>query len=291
MTALLVAPLASPAVPAGAASAPPVAATVTQATGTYGPYALQTVTVYSGAHPNGRTVVMVHGGGFNSTAKDATKLTGNAGPLVADGDTVFDVNYRDDTGGVGIAEQVSDVVAGIEWSMAAAPTYGADPGALSVIGGSSGGLLVADAAEILNDQAPGTVRTVVTLSSPADFTSALAYWITLGGSLAQLHIKDLTGTLGCTVTKAKHVKTYDCPAALETEYSPDQQVTSANCTDQWLILNGTDEDQPTAQAVAMDDALAAAGCPQTLDIFPDTAHGYDYWNVVLPLVRAAIATT
>jgi len=69
--------------------------------------------------------------------------------------------------------------------------------------------------------------------------------------------------------------------ALEAQYSPDLQVTSSNCPAQWLIVNGTDEIQPTSQAVALDDALVAQGCPQTLDIFPDTAHSFDYWTVEL----------
>ena len=278
---------------ARAATAAPVAAQAHQAitltTVSYGTDPLQTMTVFAGPHPNGRAVVMVHGGGFRSSVRDPLKLATNARSLASQGDTVFDVNYRSDVAGVGIADQVADVVAGIRLTIADARTFGADPARLAVIGGSSGGLLAADAAEELNTLAPGTVRSVVTLSAPTDFASALSYWEGVGGSLGKTHLKDLTGTLACTVVTVKHVTTYDCPAALEAQYSPDLQVTSSNCPAQWLIVNGTDEIQPTSQAVALDDALVAQGCPQTLDIFPDTAHSFDYWTVELPEIESALA--
>jgi acetyl esterase/lipase len=263
--------------------------TTTETSLSYGPSTLQTVSVFSGPSPNGSAVVLVHGGGFRSSVNDAKKLAINARSLVAYGDTVFDVNYRSDVDGVGIADQVADVVAGSQLAIVEAPSFGADTDRLSVIGGSSGGLLAADAAEELNDIAPHTVQTVVTLSGTADFTTALAYWETVVGPPGQVHIKDLTGTLGCTVVTVKHVKTYDCPAPLEAQYSPDQQVTPTNCANQWLILNGTDEVQPTSQAVAMDGALVAQGCPQTLDVFTDTAHSYDYWSAELKDIQAAVA--
>jgi acetyl esterase/lipase len=278
---------------AGASGSVPAASSaghaVTLTTVSYGSDPLQTETVFAGTHPNGRSVVMVHGGGFRSSVRDAIKLATNARSLVAEGDTVFSVNYRSDVGGVGIADQVADVVAGIRLAIADAPTFGADPSRLAVIGGSSGGLLAADASEELNTLVPGTVRSVVTLSAPTDFATALTYWEGVGGSLGKVHINDLTGTLGCTVVTVNHVTTYDCPAPLEALYSPDQQVTSSNCPAQWLIVNGTAEIQPMSQATALDEALVAQGCPQTLDIFADTAHSYDYWTAVLPTIEAALA--
>ena len=160
-----------------------------------------------------------------------------------------------------------------------------------MIGGSSGGLLVADAVEELDDRAPGTVQTVVTLSSPTDFASALAYWTALGGPTAQLHLKDLTGTLGCTLTEHEHVKTYTCPTGLETQYSPDLQVTPESCAPQWLIFNSADEVQPTSQATAMDAALQAQGCAQRLTIVPGTAHAFDYWSTELAAIQLAVAAS
>ena len=272
----------------GARSGPLHGATSVTTTFHYGADPLQTVTVYTGPRPNGAAVVLVHGGGFTSSAKEALQLSTNARSLVSFGDTVFVVNYRDDGGGLGIADQVADVVAGVEWTIADAPEVGADPADVSIIGGSSGGLLAEDAAEQLDTAAPGTVHAVVSLSGTADFATAIAYWSGLGGSLAAQHLKGLVATLGCTVTKKKHVATYSCPSALESAYSPDQQVTPTDCAAHWLILNGMTEEQPTSQAVAMDDALVAQGCPETLDLFPDSAHGYDYWTNRLHEIQSVI---
>jgi acetyl esterase/lipase len=248
----------------------------------YGSDPLQTVGVYRSTAPNGASVVLVHGGGFRSSAHDALGLATNAHNLTADGDTVFVVNYRSDTDGVGIAGQTADVVSGTQWVIANAASFGAKPSDLTVIGGSSGGLLTGDAVEDLNDIHPGTVNTVITLSGTEDFATALAYWSTYPGPEGKQHMKDLTGTLGCPKSGV------GCSAALENEYSPDRQASSTNCAAQWIIFNGNAESQPTSQAMAMDNALIAARCPQTLDIFPDTAHAFDYWNTVLPQIQAAI---
>ena len=236
---------------------------------------------------------MIHGGGFTSSAADAATLADDARSLTAFGDTVFVVNYRDDTplGGTNITGQVADVVDGTMWVIDNAATFGANGDDLTLIGGSSGGLLVGDAAEELNNTSPDTVSTVITLSATEDFATALAYWSAYGGPQGALHVGNLTTVLTCPVTHSDHSTQYDCSPSLETLYSPDQQVTHGNCPDQWLIFNGNDEEQPSSQATGMDDALIAAGCPQTLSIFPDTAHAFDYWPKVLGEIQQAIAAT
>jgi acetyl esterase/lipase len=249
---------------------------------TYGSDSLQTVTVYSPKKPNGASVVLIHGGGFRSSAHDASSLASNANSLTAYGDTVFIVNYRNDIDGVGIADQVADVVDGTDWVVDHAAGFGADPSDLTMIGGSSGGLLTGAAAEDLNSTHPGTVKTVITLSGTEDFANALSYWSTYPGPEGKQHMKDLTGTLGCPKSGV------GCSPSLESAYSPDRHVSSGTCTDQWIIFNGNDEVQPTSQATDMDDALAVAGCPHTLDIFPDTAHAFDYWSVALSQIQSAI---
>lgn len=269
------------AAPAGAAT-PATRPVRTVAIHSYGPDSLQTVTVYSTSQPNKTIVVLVHGGGFRSSALDASTMAVNANKLDSYGDTVFVVNYRDDVDGVGVADQVADVVDGTKWAIQHATEFGADPHYLTMIGGSSGGLLTGDAAEDLNAAHAGTVRAVITLSGTEDFATALAYWSSYPGSLGKQHMKDLTGTLGCPDSGV------GCSKALEDEYSPDRHVTRARCASHWLIFNGNHEEQPTSQAIGMDDALVAAGCPHTLDIFPDTAHAFDYWSVVLPQIQQAI---
>lgn len=276
-----------------AVPAEPAAAWTAAQTFGYGPNGLQTVTVYSPTTPNSESVVLVHGGGFSSSADDAAKLAENARSLTADGDTVFVVNYRDDTppDGVDIAGQVADIVDGTLWVIDNAANFGSNGDDLTLIGGSSGGLLVGDAAEELNNASPDTVTTVITISATEDFAGALAYWGAYGGPLGALHLNNLTTVLSCPVTQSDHSTQYNCSPSLEILYSPDQQVTSGNCPNQWLIFNGDNEEQPSSQAAGMDDALIAAGCPQTLDIFPDTAHAFDYWRDVLGQIQGAIAAT
>ena len=273
----------------GSTSASASPAVARNAIYSYGAGTLQTVTVYSPKVANGASVVLIHGGGFRSSAGDALHLAIEAITLVAYGDSVFVVNYRNDRGGVGIADQVADVVSGSDWVLANAASFGANPSALTMIGGSSGGLIAADAAELLNTASNGTVKTVITLSGPMDFGSIFSYWLPQGSPLAQLHRTDLSTVLGCTLTRHKHVRTYTCPTALEDQYSPDQQITSANCPNSWIIFNGLSEEQPTSQATAMDDALAAAGCTHSLNLFAGSAHAFDYWSVVKGQIQAAIA--
>ena len=257
----------------------------------YGSDPLQTVTVYKPGQGNGEAVVLIHGDGFQSSAKDASTLAVRANTLTAAGDTVFVVNYRNDTNGVGIAAVASDVIAGTLWAVAHASQFGASSAHLTLIGGSSGGILTGIAAEQINKSWPGLVKTVITLSGTIDLPNAFAYWLTVPGPTGLQHIDNLSNVLGCTVSKHKHVTTYNCPTALEVQYSPDRQITSAECPNQWITINGNAEEQPVSQAVAMDTALAVAGCAHTLTIIPDAAHSFSYWTDVQAQLIAAIASS
>ena len=269
----------------------PAGASGTKTSYRYGSATLQTVTVITSASPDGASVVLIHGGGFRSSVNDANGLTANANSLAAAGATVFIVNYRNDVGGVDIADEVADVVAGTQWVETHAAAIGSDPSRLTMIGGSSGGLLVGDAAEVLDTLAPGSVKTVITLSAMEDFATALSYWQSVTGPTASQHITNLVDVLGCTQVRSHHQRTYQCPADLEAAYSPDLHAPAGSCPATWLIFNGLNEEQPLSQAVSMQDALVAAGCPQTLDTFPGSAHGFDYWSAVLPQIQAAVAAT
>jgi hypothetical protein len=97
---------------------------------------------------------------------------------------------------------------------------------------------------------------------------ALNYWAGVPGPIGKLHIKNLTVALSGLSAAA---------------WSPDQH---ANCGADWLVFNGANEGQPVAQANLMTGALHSAGCSVVEDVFPDTAHGFDYWQVVLPQVVA-----
>jgi acetyl esterase/lipase len=246
----------------------------------YGADPLQTVSVFPASQPGSPLVVLVHGGGFRSTAGMANGLATNASQLNSGGAAVFIVNYRSTTAGYHVADQVADVVAGTRWAIAHAATYDADPGDVNLVGGSSGGLLAADAAFSL-DTAPGAVHAVVTLSAPTDLTSALAYWLTVPGHAAKIHQRNITTAVGCASATT-------CAASATGPPSPVNLVTSSNCPQHFLVVNGTAELQPTAQADELAAALRLHGCPSTEDLLATASHGFDYWSQVEPTIAALL---
>jgi acetyl esterase/lipase len=134
----------------------------------YGVDPLQTVTVYAAITPRSPMVVLIHGGGFRSSAGDAAHLATKAHSLVNAGFAVFTVNYRDDRTSGAFPNQVVDVLAGTRWAIANAAMYNADPARTTILGGSSGGTLAALAAESLGS----TVRHVIPLCVNLDLDSS-----------------------------------------------------------------------------------------------------------------------
>jgi len=242
----------------------------------YGTDPLQTVQAWSAPAAGAPVVVMVHGGGFRSSAGDTRKLDLKATQLSHAGFAVFNVNYRSDGATQpAFPDEVADVVAGTEWAIAHAALYGGNPTDVNLIGGSAGGTIAGDAAE----QLPGQIHAVVSLSGTNDLAAALTYWTALGGSLGKLHVKNITTALGCTPASCGP------PAAV---WSPVTRVTPADCPAHWLVLNETTEEQPVAQADELATALATNGCQVTEDILPGSAHAYDYWKVAFSRIVSTL---
>ncbi len=238
----------------GVGAAPAATKLKAPTTTAYGTDPLQTVTLY----PAGPTVaVLVHGGGFRSSAGMAKHLGPDAKNLQAAGITVAIVNYRTDKKtGLTIADEVDDVVAGTHYAMNAT---GASQ--VSMIGGSSGGTLASDAAIELGSQ----ISEVFVLSGTEDLPGALAYWTATGGKYGNLHVRNITVALG---------------GADPASESPASLVTSIDSGQSWHIFNSEKEIQPVSQADAMVAALTAQGIPATKTIVPGGAHAYDYWQTV-----------
>ena len=254
----------------GAASArqPPVLS--------YGADPLQTVEAWAAPGTDQPVVVIVHGGGFRSSAGDARKLALQATQLSNAGFAVFDVNYRTDSASQpAFPDEVTDVVDGTEWAIAHAADYHGNPADVNLIGGSAGGTIAADAAELL----PGQVHAVVSLSGTNDLATALAYWTQTPGKTGKLHVKNITQALGCTAAACA------APAAA---WSPATRVTSADCPAHWLVLNERSEEQPVPQADELTAALGAAGCTVTEDVMDGTQHAYDYWSKAFPAIVSTL---
>ena len=230
-------------------------------TSSYGTDPLQTVTLYpAGA----RLAILVHGGGFRSSAMDASHLAPEAKDLQKAGITAAIVNYRDDAAAPAFPNEVDDVVAGARAAMA---LTGATR--VSLIGGSSGGTLASLAAESLGTQA----SSVFPLSGTEDLPGALAYWTAVGGKLGSLHIGNITTALG---------------GADPALYSPAALVSSALAGQTWYVYNSATEVQPVSQADAMTAALTAQGVPVTETIVPGHGHAWAYWKAIRAQVIAAV---
>jgi acetyl esterase/lipase len=238
----------------------------------YGSSLYQTVTVYPAPTTGAPLVILVHGGGWDSKV-GSDQLPTEAKDLQDAGFAVFDVNYDTMPRSHGAFPlEIDDVVNATAWAIAHADLYGADPTNVEMIGGSAGGQLVAMAAEELNAAAPGTVRSIVTLSGALDFVLKMEdIQDGLVRGYDAIHSQE---ALGC------RLKDGTCTVALETRWSPAEQVNSGDCPAKALIINSSHEAEPVDQANSMTSALDAGGCMATELIRDGHGHSFAYWNSV-----------
>jgi acetyl esterase/lipase len=250
-------------------------------TASYGSSPYQTVTVYPAPTTGAPLVILVHGGGWDSTV-GYDQLPTEAIDLENAGFAVFDVNYDTMPRSYGAFPlEIDDVVNATSWAIAHADSYGADPTNVEMIGGSAGGQLVAMAAEELNAAAPGTVRSIVTLSGALDFV--LKMEDIQDGRVRGYDATHSQEALGC------RLKDDTCTVALETQWSPAEQVTSGDCPADALIINSSDEREPVDQANSMTSALDASGCRVTEIIRDGHEHSFAYWNSVKAVVAMFVS--
>lgn len=248
----------------------------------YGPDPLQTIAVYPAATTGAPLVVMIPGDGWRSSINMNMQVA-TAKALQAAGFAVFDTNYRGDSSTTpAFPMEIDDIVAATDYAITHAVQYSANPARVTLLGGSAGGQLAAFSTEVMNAAVPHKVSTVVTLSGPFDFPSAIAYWAGQTGPTAALHLGNQLTALGCRgVTR--------CPIALQNQWSTDQHVTAANCPTRWLLMNGSAEEMPVQQADAMTTAARAAGCNVTETIIPTNQHGFHYYAAQKATINAFIA--
>jgi acetyl esterase/lipase len=234
----------------------------------YGPETLETAVIYPSLTADSPIVVLVHGGGFKSYA--GTPESGPAKSLQAAGFAVFDANYSNDVGGA-FPVQPNDIIAAANAARAAAPSYNGDASRVTLLGGSSGGLLVSLAAEDL-DNAGTPVQHVITLSAPFYFPTLLGHWASLGNNTGRVHLDEDYRALNCSAVT--------CTLVTEQTWSPFGNVNANTRTTSWLLFNGDAERMPVQQPEYMAHDLATWGVQRTLDIFPDIAHAFSYFPVV-----------
>jgi acetyl esterase/lipase len=240
----------------------------------YGPETLETAVIYPSLTANSPIIVLVHGGGFRSYAGNGEP--GPAKSLQAAGFAVVDANYSSDIGGA-FPIQPNDLITATNFARAWAPFVNGNPSLVTLLGGSSGGLDVALAAEDL-DNAGTPVQHVITLSALFDFPTILAYWTSLNNNTGRVHLDEDYQALNCKATT--------CSSATEQMWSPFGHVNANTRATSWLLFNGDNELMPVQQPEYMAYDLAVSGVPVTLNIFPDTAHAFSYFNVVKSQVIA-----
>jgi acetyl esterase/lipase len=246
----------------------------------YGPSPEQIATIFTPSQAGATTVVLVHGGGWR-LQKLATEVGSQAKSLQLQGFAVFDVNYRQDSPTERAFPLETDDVAGAtEWAIAHASQYGANPAKVVLIGGSSGGQLVARAAEQLNAARPGTVKAVISLSGPMNFSTLVP--LAQNGTIRnKSFIRSIGQALGCSAELSA------CSQAYEAAWSPALNIPAGACPD-WLLVSSEVDAVAQSQADEMYAKLQAASCTATRAVVP-TGHGFSYWPTISKQVFSFIA--
>jgi acetyl esterase/lipase len=253
----------------------------------YGPKLAQRADVYPSGTPKSPIVILVHGGGWRKQTglyflkRESIALQGH-------GFTVYNINYRQGLSLPAFPTEPDDVALATRYAIAHASAYNGDPAKVSYVGGSAGANIAALAAEQLDEAAPGTVRSVVSLSGPMDFEKLIA--MVKGGTITNENfIVSIFMAMGGSEQDAFEPGAWDSiPPATEREGSPVLRIPKRGCPS-WLLFSAEVDLVPLPQAQEMQSALTAAHCRSALQVLPGTGHGFAYWSQVSDTVASFIA--
>ncbi len=213
------------------------------------------------------TVILVHGGGWNTGDKSGGRNKGLTTPmdepLSRGGFTWFEINYR-------LAPKhpypagIEDVETAIRWVKAHVTDYRVDPTRIALLGESAGGNLV-DLAATRADEST-RVAAVVSFYGPYDLVEDAKHRGGLTTNLGQLfghsQLDDQTTPIVWDASPAAHIHPGLPP---------------------FLLLHGDgDKTVPYQWSVEFRDKLLAAGVHCQLITIPDGIHGMLYWDKVAP---------
>jgi acetyl esterase/lipase len=219
-------------------------------------------------------VLVVHGGGWagGDKADDAVW----SADLAKAGLVAFDANYTLATPGQpGWPRQLQELRTAVRWIRTHAGTYGVDPDRIGALGASAGGNLV----EMLGNDASGScskgdrVAAVVSWSGPTDLRGLET------GARECLTGRVACGSVGLASLLAPLVQRYlgcayaSCPGKWS-DASPISHVSSGATP--VLLVNSAQEVVPLNQVQAFAGALAGAGVPHQLVVYPGSAHADAY---------------
>ncbi len=204
-------------------------------------------------------IVVVHGGGFTSGSRDGLDAAPLASVLAQAGYAAFSIDYRL------LPEHpypaaLEDLQAAIRWlrEPEQVASFGIDPARIGAFGGSAGAILVAEAGTAGEGPLDEGARlgAVVALSGIMDFTEGA-----LTPDLGAADRRTGLAYLDCTDPSA-------CPVGVEA--SP---LAAADPTDPpFYLAHSVDEELPEQSAVALAEALRAAGGTAELELRPGSAH-------------------
>jgi acetyl esterase/lipase len=244
----------------------------------YGPSPAQVANIYPSNAPSSPIVVLIHGGGWRKQGP-LGRLEWPARSLQRQGFSVFEINYDQDSPGTpAFPLEPNAVMAATRFAIANADAYNGDPSDVVLVGGSAGGHLAAVAAEQLDASSPGTVKGVVTLSAPTNFTTLMPM------------IENDTITNEAFATSVRRALGYDggpFPQAYAEQWSPALHAPASNCP-AWLIIHSEYEFIPLSQAQELYSSLRNARCKATLEVLPGVEHGFYYFHRVKPTVFSFI---
>lgn len=244
----------------------------------YGASPLEIANVYPSSTSGSPVVVLVHGGGWRQQ-RDLSRLELSSRALQAEGFTVYEIDYEQDSSETpAFPLEPDDVIAATRWAIAHAAAYNGNPGDVTLLGGSAGGNLAALAVEQLDEESPGAVEGVVLLSAP---TNLVALAPMLG---EQITYQPFVGAFHWALDWEQGEP---FPEAYAARWSPALHAPSHNCPS-WLIFNGETELIPLSQAQEMQDSLTHAGCQSTLEVVPGGEHAFAYFHRVKPEIFSFI---
>lgn len=206
-------------------------------------------------------IVVLHGGGWVSEARDSNREVNIAETLARHGFVAFSIDYRlaleNDTN-VGFPQNVQDCKAAVRWLRANAARYRIDPGHLGAIGGSVGGHLAAMLAVTGPEcglEPPGYLE---------EYSSRVQCAVNLYGPVDIENWRDLQVL---RKTRAEAPELYQAFSVL-TYITPDDSPI--------LTIQGTaDEVTPMSQAEALAGKMKEQGVPHRLEVIEGAGHSFD----------------
>lgn len=234
----------------------------------YGAQEADTAEVYAGGPV---PLLLMHEKGYK-----ASSIHGPAERFRAEGFTVFNLEWVEYKGKEGLwAYDTGQIEAAVRYVRDHAASFGIDPDAVTMVGGSRGANLALLTAQNMDAVQPGTVKAIAALSGNVNPQQELER--AKAGELAKGVLGDLASAYGCK--KDNRTGEITCDEAYIREWSPLEKASSTNPA---MFLAASLAERKTANSEdveEMDGRLAELHVPATAAT-PPTGHGFAYFHEI-----------